>query len=156
MGYSPRPIGYPSMFLATCAKTASILAISTVSQTATLSTVPYKIAPISGRNRHQRHHGISFRHSTRERRVITSSGPLVIAQSNKTKCLRRYPKSNLQAKAFLHHPETGARNWDRKYVGCPYITIRKSPSGLLSGSSARTARSMVASFPFLCIASPNK
>jgi hypothetical protein len=48
------------------------------------------------------------------------------------------------------------RNQDRKYGHCPQITITKSPSRLLSGSSARTARSMVASFPFLCTASPSK
>src|ERR1700676_3302676 len=45
---------------------------------------------------------------------------------------------------------------DRKHLNCPHITIRKSPSGLLSGSNVRTARSKVASFPFLWIASPNK
>jgi hypothetical protein len=36
------------------------------------------------------------------------------------------------------------------------ITITKPPSGLLFASNVRTARFMVASFPFLCIASPNK
>jgi hypothetical protein len=45
---------------------------------------------------------------------------------------------------------------DRKHLDCRHITIRKSPSGLLSGSNVRTARSKVASFPFLWIASPNK
>jgi len=42
------------------------------------------------------------------------------------------------------------------YPQTAYRRIRKLPSGVLSGSSARTARSMVTSFPFLCTASPNK
>jgi hypothetical protein len=36
------------------------------------------------------------------------------------------------------------------------IRTTKSRSGLFSGNSVRTPRSIVTSFPFLCIASPNK
>src|SRR5437867_3018709 len=74
--------------------------------------------------------------------------------SNKLACPQRGPDP--ARSTFLHHPETAARNQDSEYVNCPHIVVRKSPSRLLSGSSARTARSMVASFPFLCIASPSK
>jgi hypothetical protein len=42
VGYSPWPIGYPTTFSATCMKTASTLAISKVSHSATLSTVPHE------------------------------------------------------------------------------------------------------------------
>jgi hypothetical protein len=101
------------------------------------------------------------------RRVISSSGPIVIAQPSRRKC-RGASRSLISRNSIC--TATWARtqthfyiirkqllgDQDRKYVDCPHIIIRRSSTRLLFGSSARTARSMVASFPFLCIASPNK
>ncbi|OLD83096.1 MAG: hypothetical protein AUF67_01950 [Acidobacteria bacterium 13_1_20CM_58_21] len=53
------------------------------------SVLPVQLAKISIL---LRYHGMAFRHSTREWRVITPSGPLVIAQSDKTKMPKVLPE----------------------------------------------------------------
>jgi hypothetical protein len=59
---------------------------------------------------------------------------------------RTIPAAALIATALTF---SAGANQEKKYVDCPHIIIRKSPSRLLSGRSTRTARSIVASFPFL-------